>query len=958
MKLSLAAALLSGVSTPAVAAGRLPAGVAPVSYDIAVRPDARAMTFSGEETVAIEVARPTAKIVLNAADLKIAAATLDGKAVPFTLDAATQQLTVTPPTPVPAGRHSLHFAWTGKINTSAAGLFAVDYTDRDGSQARMLATQFEAPDARRFAPMWDEPAYKATFTLSTVAPGGQTAFSNMPAATAAKQGDGTTLYRFAATPRMSSYLLFLGIGDVERKTVMAGKTEIGIITRRGVVDRGDYALAEAKRLLAYYNDYFGQPYPLPKLDMIAAPGSSQFFSAMENWGAIFYFEPEVLVDPKRTTQSGRQRIFTVVAHEMAHQWFGDLVTMRWWDDLWLNEGFASWMENRSSVDLNPGWQAAAAAVAQDREGALQVDATAATHPIIRHVETVDQIGAAFDGITYAKGQAVIGMMEATLGPDVFRDGIRRYMARYRSSNTVTEQLWAELSAAAGKPVADVAHDFTLQPGVPLVTLTGARCVGGNTRVTLVQGRFGYDASAARKLRWRVPLTLGVAGRPVISVTVRGNAAPVTVPGCGTLVLNRDKQSYARMLYDAAGHAAIVRDFGALALTDQLGTLGDDFALAKGGNQRLDRYFADVGAVAADANPLLWETIATQLSDLEGRLPQGPAKAAMRARIVATLAPAMRRVGFAAAPDESPLVSTLREKLIGVLGNVGDPAIVARARADVARDPDAIPAAIRQQLLVTYARHATPAEWDRLHALALTEQDPVAKNNYVRLLGLANDDALARRALDLLPGGDFSAPQRATLIKAVSDGHPDLAFDYAVAHVALIDTLVEVSTGAGFIPGLGAGSDDPAMPGKIAAFAAANRPAAARGVAKTTIAAMAAARLVDARIRADTVAWAMAGTKIGSEGESTFSSAVSAVSAVLPADSPTRTVTPDSFRGQPCRELGDHDIIRVESRLVNPGSSLSRACRRVMERRGERPLAQTSLQSTRFNPAAYFRPLAT
>ena len=859
MKLSLAAALLIGTATPAFAVGQLPAGVAPVSYDITVRPDAKAMTFTGAEDVTIAVARATRTIVLNAADLKISTATLDGRAVPFRLDATRQQLTLTLPTAIAIGEHKLHFAWTGTINTSAAGLFAIDYSNPDGAKARMLVTQFEAPDARRFAPMWDEPAYKATFALSAVAPGDQTAFSNMPTIGVTKQGDGTKLYRFAATPKMSSYLLFLGMGDVERKTVMAGKTEIGIITRRGVVDQGDYALAQAKRLLTYYNDYFGQPYPLPKLDMIAGPGSSQFFGAMENWGAIFYFEPEVLFDAKRATQSGKQRIYTVVAHEMAHQWFGDLVTMRWWDDLWLNEGFASWMENKTSVDLNPEWYAAATAVAQDREGALQIDATAATHPIVRHVETVDQIGEAFDGITYLKGQAVIGMMEATLGPDKFRDGIRGYMAKYKYSNTATDQLWAELSAAAGKPVAQVANDFTLQPGVPLVTMTGARCIAGNTRVTLTQGRFGYDASAAQALSWRVPLTLGVVGQPIASVTVRGAAAtPVTLPGCGTVVLNRDKQSYARVAYSVAGHAAIVRDFASLALTDQLGTLGDDFALAKGGNQRLDRYFADVGAVGTDANPLLWQTIAGQLADLDGRLPKGADRDAMHKRIATTLAPLLQRVGFAASKDESPLVSTLRETLITVLGDVGDAGVMAKARGYVAAlttDPQAIPPAIRAPILATYATNATAEEWDTLLKLTLAEKNPVVKNGYVRLLGAADDDALAKRALDLLASDRFSTPQKASLLRAIAGGHPDLAFDFAVSHMPLVNTLVETSNRAGFVASLGAGSDDPAMAAKITAFATANLPVAARGGAKSTVASITARRLVNARIRGDIAKWA-------------------------------------------------------------------------------------------------------
>ncbi|WP_242186510.1 M1 family metallopeptidase [Sphingomonas sp. CARO-RG-8B-R24-01] len=858
MKLSLAAVLLSAVATPAFAVGQLPGGVTPLTYDISVRPDAKAMTFSGEETVAIDVAKPTRTIVLNAADLKISRATLDGKAVTFRLDVAKQQLVLTPGTVVSAGKHALAFAWTGTINTSAAGLFAIDYTNKDGSAARMLVTQFEAPDARRFAPLWDEPAYKARFTISTIAPGDQTAFSNMPATSVTKQADGTKLYRFAETPKMSSYLMFLGMGDVERKTVMAGKTEIGIITRRGVVDQGDYALAQAKRLLTYYNAYFGQPYPLPKLDMIAGPGSSQFFGAMENWGAIFYFEPELLYDAKRATQSGKQRIFTVVAHEMAHQWFGDLVTMNWWDDLWLNEGFASWMENKSSIDLNPEWYAAATAVAQDREGALQVDSTVGTHPIIRHVETVDQIGQAFDGITYMKGQAVIGMLESTLGADTFRAGIRGYMARYKYGNTATDQLWDELSTAAKTPVAPIAHDFTLQPGVPLVTMTDARCLGGKTQVSLTQGRFAYDGSAKQAETWRVPMTLGVVGQADVRATVRGAAVqPVTLPGCGTVVLNRDKGSYARVQYTAPAHAAIVRDFGKIALTDQLGTLGDDFALAKGGNQRLDRYFADVGAIGVEANPLLWQTVAGQMSDLDGRVAKGPARDAVGAKIVRTLQPVMTRVGFSAGRDEGALTATLRETLIAVLGEHGDPAVIAKSRdlfAALQKNPDAIPASIRAPILGVFAHNATVADWDALLALTMAEKNPVTKNTYVRLLGAPKDDGLAQRALALLTTDRFTAPQKASLLRAVANEHPDMAFDYAVAHISLINTLVETSTRAGFVAGLGAGSDDPAMPGKITAFAKANLPAEAQGAATRIVSAMAARQMVDARIREDVAAW--------------------------------------------------------------------------------------------------------
>ncbi|WP_380786375.1 M1 family metallopeptidase [Sphingomonas sp. R86521] len=857
MKLAVAALLSLTVSAPALAAGQLPKTVVPILYDINVKPDAKALTFTGSETVTVDVKQATQTIQLNAAGLKISSATFDGGAASFKADEASQLLTVTLPKAASVGRHTLTFAWSGTIGRSASGLFAIDYTNTDGSAARMLATQFEAPDARRFAPMWDEPSFKAKFRLAATAPGKDLAFSNMPATSVTKQADGTQLYRFGETPVMSSYLLFLGMGDMERKTVQAGNTEIGIISRRGVVDQGDYALAAAKNLLSYYNDYFGQPYPLPKMDMIAGPGSSQFFGAMENWGAIFYFENELLFDAKRATESNKQRIYTVVAHEMAHQWFGDLVTMAWWDDLWLNEGFASWMEGKSSSDLVPAWKSDAAAVSSDREAAMGIDATAATHPIIRKVETVDQIGEAFDGITYSKGQAVIGMLESTLGPDVFRQGIRSYMAKHKYGNTVTEQLWTELSAAAGKPVAEIAHDFTLQGGVPLVTLTGATCSGGTTTATLAQGRFGLDAASKAPQTWHVPLVVATLGGGQSSAIVTGSATRVTVKGCGTLVINRGKGSYTRVLYDEAGHAALVRDYAKLDLADRLGTIGDDFALAAGGYQDLSRYFAVTAQVGATADLLEWSSVAGGLGSLAGLYAHTPLETQLRTRSLAILSPVLARIGIDAKPGESPLVGNLRETLVGVLGTSGDPAVMARARtyvAALAKDSTAIPPAIRQPILATYAVNATPAEWDALLALTKAETSPVAKNRFVSLLGSARDDALATRALALLKTDTVTTPQKAALLKAVAGRHPDMAFDWAVANKAIVDGFVEESSRSGYVVGLGGGSNDPAMPGKITAYAAANLPEASRGGSRRVISAIAVRKAAAERLRPAVTQW--------------------------------------------------------------------------------------------------------
>ncbi|CAN5323210.1 M1 family metallopeptidase [soil metagenome] len=858
MKIAMFAVLAATVSSPALAAGQLPKTVAPVSYDITVIPNAQAMSFTGTEKVTVTVLEATKTVTLNAAELDITTATFDGKKAAFTLDADKQQMTTTLPKAAKVGTHTLTFAWKGKINTTSAGFFAIDYANPDGKPARMLATQFEAPDARRFAPMWDEPSFKATFKLSAVAPAGQTAFSNLPATNVTKQPDGSQLYNFGVSPKMSSYLLFLGMGDVERHTVMSGKTEIGVITRRGVGDQTGYALEAAKNILQHYNDYFGQPYPLPKLDMIAGPGSSQFFGAMENWGAIFYFENEVLFDKTRASESGKQRIYTVIAHEMAHQWFGDLVTMAWWDDLWLNEGFASWMENKATADLVPEWNAEASAVAFDREGALGFDSTAATHPIIRPVTTVDQLGEAFDGITYQKGQAVIGMMESTLGPDVFRAGIRTYMAKYKFGNTVTDQLWDELAAAAGKPVAQVAHDFTLQGGVPLVTLTGSTCAGGVTTAMLSQGRFGMDALSKEPRTWHVPLTVGVIGGPVTSTIVTGEApTAVTVQGCGTLVLNRDKGSYLRAKYDDAGHAGIVRDFSKLALTDQLGTIGDEFALATGGYQSFARYLEVQSAVPVDANALDWSMVAGNLGGVTGLFQGTALEKPLRARTIELLSPVMKRVGFTAVPGEASVVQNLRETLIGRLGYSGDPDVAAKARAyftALTTDPMAIPPGIRTPILGVYAANATPAEWEALLALTKAEKNPVAKNTYVRLLGTARDDALATRALALLKTDDFTTPQKASLIRAVAGRHPDMAFDYAVANMDLVNSFLETSTRSQFIVGLGQSSNDPAMPGKVMAYAEKNLPEASRGGAKRVVSIIAVRKTAADRLRADVAKW--------------------------------------------------------------------------------------------------------
>jgi len=818
--------------------GRLPSGVTPISYDISVAPDAAKLAFTGEETIIIDVAASTRVLTLNAAELSIGSAVLDdGSQGKISVDASSQTASFTFSRPVSRGRHKLRLSWTGKINQSAAGLFAVDYADVEGKDARMLVTQFEAPDARRFAPMWDEPALKARFRLSALAPSGQTAFSNMPVASKEETAAGT-LWHFAETPRMSTYLLFLGIGDVDRKTVMAGKTEIGIITRKGVADQGDYALANAKRLLAYYNDYFGTPYPLPKLDMIAAPGSSQFFGAMENWGAILYFEPTVLLDPKLETEAQKQDVFNTIAHEMAHQWFGDLVTMSWWDDLWLNEGFASWMASKAADDLYPEWMRLTQSLATARQSAFSQDSLGTTHPIIQRVVTMEQISQAFDDITYLKGEAVIRMLEASVGADEFRDGVRRYMAKHAFGNTVTDQLWADVEAVSGKPVVPMMHSFTRQGGVPLIRAGLPKCVAGKTALPLSQGRFALDSGSRVQQTWVVPVRL-LQGGAMKDLTVSGAKPGIaSIDGCGPVVVNAGQSAYFRTLYTTAHLAALTKVYASLAVDDQVGIAADAYWLAAGGYQPFDRLFALMDATPVDASPLLWAFFSDRLADIDKVLTGSPEQAAYRKHAAALLQPLFARTGWVAKPGEASSVALLRGTLIPRLGHFGDAAAMSEAdrfAQDAFASHSILPGSVREAALDIWAYSADEARWNALHERAKAEAGPVARLQYYSLLGSVENATLAQKALDIALTDEAPVPMRAALIASVASKHPGMAFDWAAAHGDQVEALVEQSSKAGFIASLASESSDRAVAARVKTHAVKTLPPSARSGANASVA---------------------------------------------------------------------------------------------------------------------------
>jgi aminopeptidase N len=826
---------------------QLPRGVIPSHYEIALTPDAAGGRFTAKARITVNVTKATDSITLNAADLgfdSVTVAPAGGGAAQtarIKVDAAAQTATFSFERPLAPGLYKLSLDYSGTIGTQAVGLFSLDYPGLEGKRQRAIYTQFENSDARRMIPSWDEPAYKATFSLEATIPAGQMAVSNMPASSVTKLPDGRQRVVFATTPKMSTYLLFFGAGDFERATARVEGTELGVVTRRGAIDQARFALDSSKDILREYNDYFGVRYPLPKLDNIAGPGRSQFFGAMENWGAIFTFEYALLFDPASSTQHDRQQIFATAAHEMAHQWFGDLVTMRWWDDLWLNEGFASWMESRTTQRLHPEWNTHLDTV-DSRDGAMQRDSVATTHPVVQHIETVEQANQAFDEITYQKGEAVIRMLEAYVGENAWRNGVRSYMKAYAYGNTVSDDLWKQIEKASSKPVTAIAHDFTLQPGVPLIRVGEPVCRNGATSVALVQGEFSRDQPDRKPLAWRVPVIAQVAGNgKQASTLVSGGKGTITLPGCGAVIVNAGQSGYYRTLYAPKEFAQLAQSFAGLAPIDQLGLLSDSAALGMAGLQPAPSALELVKATPVSADPQVWSRIARLFDGLHWRY-QGNQEGQRRldAFAIARLAPVMAQIGWTARSGEPAAVANLRETLIESLSELGDAGVIAEARrryAAMDKDPAAVPGPLRRTVLAVVAQHADAATWDALRARARAETTPLLRDRLYVLLATAEDRALAQRALQLALTDEPGLTNSAAMISTVARNFPDMAVDFALANLEKINQRVDASSRSRYFARLAGASSNPAMIDKLKSYAQANLAPSSRGDVDAAIAAI-------------------------------------------------------------------------------------------------------------------------
>ena len=837
-------AALSSIMFPAIIAaetpfsfkdtpGKLPKEVVPAEYSIRVVPNIDKLTFTGTETVKLSVRSPVQKLVLNALELEITEASLDGKMLPTSaikIDKENELLTLALPSELTPGDHTLALGFSGKINQQGQGLFYARYQEQDsGKRKIMLGTQFEATDARRFFPCWDEPVFRARFQLSAVVPENWLAVSNMPIESEKKIGGGKEV-RFAATPSMSSYLNVFVAGELDLIESRIGPTQIRVIATKGKAEMGRYALGATAQILQYYNEYFGVAYPLPKLDQIALPGG--FGGAMENWGGITYFETGLLFDPKNSSAETKQNIYEVVAHEMAHMWFGDLVTMAWWDNLWLNEGFASWMGTKCTAQFNPQWEVwlrrnlprdPTRRVGIAKEQAMEGDARSTTHPIQQPVATEAEANSAFDDITYKKGQSFLRMLESFLGEDVFRDGIRRYIAAHEYSNSTTADLWNALSEASKKPVGEIAAGWTEQPGFPVVKVKRE----GEGKIRLTQERFTVNFKNAPALEWKIPLTYSVVGKAPATLLMTNKIDKLQNISAGrALKLNVNGAGNYRVEYDEPSWNLLLQALSNLGVEDRVNLLSDAWALVQAERAPVLVYFGLVEKLPASTELAEREQIINVLDFINRLFVGRPERENFQRYARSLLRPTFETLGWEPKESGPPAAGTLRASLISALGDLDDEQIVAGCRERFEKylaNPASLAPDLRPAVFAVVGRYADEKTWNQLHELGLKTTSIEEKQNYYNALAGATDPKLAKKTLPISLTDELPTSRAIFLVSSVAreSDHPEIAWEFAKANMKALLAKTDALGANRYSPSLFTFFSDDSRADELKSYAKAN-----------------------------------------------------------------------------------------------------------------------------------------
>ncbi len=788
-------------SAPCLSAQRLPGGVTPEHYTLALTPDLKAATFTGDETIDVSLAAPSKTVVLNAAEITFKNVTARaGQGAEQTAEVAEdkgkQQATLTFPQPLPAGPVALHIRYAGILNGQLRGFYLSKTAKRS-----YAVTQFEPTDARRAFPSFDEPALKATFEVSLTINKADTAISNtnMIADKPGPEPDQHTV-SFARTPKMSTYLVAFLVGDFQCTKGESDGVPIRACATPDKVALTPYAVKAAEFVLHYYDTYFGIKYPMPKLDMVAIPDFEA--GAMENFGCITYRETDFLVNEQTGSVGAKQEVAEVVAHEMAHQWFGDMVTMQWWNNLWLNEGFATWMQQKPVAAWHPEWDVPAQQAAS-LNNTLNLDAGSVTRTIRAEANTPDEINEMFDGITYQKGGAILGMVESYLGEEQFRKGVHEYLQAHLFGNATAEDFWNTQTKDSGKPVDKIMESFVTQPGVPVLEFAAP---AGNT-VAVTQHRFFLSPNAAAKhgsdaaLTWTVPVCLkggSIADCPLLT----GAKGTLPVPASAPFFANARAKGYYRSRYPAAVERQLSASVTTLSAPERIDLLGDTWAAVRSGHGAIGESLDFAYATRDDANSQVLSTVATELATISQRLVVTPAeRTEFEAWVRRTWKPALQSAGMPQA-GESPEVARRRDLLFSIVGGIGkDPGTIAQAReiaekflADPASgDPNLGPVALE-----IAAQNGDAALFAQLQHVFETSNDPQVAERALRLLGAFQSPQLVDRAMDFATSGKVKN-QDSLFLLAGPLAHPetrDAAWTYIQAHwPAVSGQLTELNGGA-------------------------------------------------------------------------------------------------------------------------------------------------------------------
>ncbi len=735
---------------------RLPRHVTPSRYDIVLSPDLDNHTFAGTSTIAVEVREPTSTVILNAAELAVSRATFtneDGTSVNahIVTDEDTERLTLTTTATLAQGPWNLDLEFTGILNDELRGFYRASFTDIDGNEQTIATTQFEATDARRAFPCWDEPDLKAVFSITLTVPNHLFAVSNGAEVDRKDNGNGTTTVRFADTMVMSTYIVAFVVGPLEATDpVDVDGVPFRVIAPIGKGHLTDFAIEAGVFCLRWLSDYYGIPYPGDKVDFIAVPDFA--FGAMENLGAIIYRETALLLDRDTTSLAEQRRVIDVIAHELAHMWFGDLVTMRWWEGIWLNEAFASLMEMKTTEAMHPDWErwlAFAADPGAERSDALTVDALAESRSVEFPVASPDEANEMFDALTYGKGSAVLRMIEQFLGGDHFRLGVADYLRTHSYGNTVTNDLWAALDRASGMPVGDIMNTWILQPGHPLIDVT----IAGN-QVHLTQRRMLLKADETDSSIWSVPMQLkaSIGGEIVTQkYLLESDSATVEFPGKVDWVLgNGGGHGFYRVNYPDLELHALMGDVDALEPLERLTLLDDVRATVVAGQNHASAYLDLCERFADEPQQAVWQLLLGGLKEIKDII-SDDLLPAFEKRVRSIVTKKASQIGWEPIAGETDLENLLRGDLIRAMGNLGnDPETIAAARPlahQLIADPALVDPVVGQASLFVLAAHGTDEDFVALRNAYDNAPTPQLRQRYLQALCAFDDERFVTQVFE-------------------------------------------------------------------------------------------------------------------------------------------------------------------------------------------------------------------